>query len=394
VTAVNDVPSFTKGANQTVLEDAGAQSVASWASALSAGPASEAGQVLNFIVSNDNASLFSVQPAVSATGTLTYTPVANASGSATVSVQIHDTGGTANGGVDTSAAQTFTITVTAVTDVPTNLVATALSSTNISLSWSSVPEATAYELQRKTNGGTYATIYTGPANNQADAGLLPATPYTYRVRANDPGAGGNSAWSGEASATTYSASTFTSEGVNDGWVLESGENTGVGGSFDSNGTGGAALRVGDDTAKNQYKSILSFDTSGLPDNAIVISATLRVKRGTAAGNSSGFGAIWIDVKTFNFNSNVALENDDFQASTTVSQAATMSYPSTNGIWSTGSLNTAGLNAINRTGRTQMRMYFNLDDDNDASNDYLGFHSGLATSVSDRPVLEIVYQEAP
>jgi VCBS repeat-containing protein len=31
VTAVNDVPSFTKGANQTVLEDSGAQSVAGWA---------------------------------------------------------------------------------------------------------------------------------------------------------------------------------------------------------------------------------------------------------------------------------------------------------------------------------------------------------------------------
>ncbi len=53
-----------------------------------------------------------------ATGTLTYTPAANANGSATVTVQIHDNGGTANGGVDTSAAQTFTITVNAVNDAP------------------------------------------------------------------------------------------------------------------------------------------------------------------------------------------------------------------------------------------------------------------------------------
>ena len=45
VTAVNDVPSFTKGANQTVNEDAGAQSVVGWATAISAGPANEAGQV-------------------------------------------------------------------------------------------------------------------------------------------------------------------------------------------------------------------------------------------------------------------------------------------------------------------------------------------------------------
>src|SRR5207253_345752 len=51
-------------------------------------------------------------------GTLTYTPAADANGAATVSVQIHDDGGTANGGVDTSAVQQFTITVNPVDDVP------------------------------------------------------------------------------------------------------------------------------------------------------------------------------------------------------------------------------------------------------------------------------------
>ena len=118
VTAVNDAPSFTKGADQTVLEDAGAQTVAGWATALSPGPANEAGQTLNFIVSNNNNGLFSAQPAVAANGTLTYTPAANATGSATVTVQIHDNGGVLNGGVDTSAAQTFAITVTPVNDAP------------------------------------------------------------------------------------------------------------------------------------------------------------------------------------------------------------------------------------------------------------------------------------
>ena len=71
VTAVNDAPSFTKGANQTVLEDAAAQAVAGWATALSAGPANESAQVLNFIVSNDSNSLFATQPSVAANGTLT-----------------------------------------------------------------------------------------------------------------------------------------------------------------------------------------------------------------------------------------------------------------------------------------------------------------------------------
>ncbi len=120
VAAVNDVPSFTKSSNQTIDEDAGAQTVSGWAASLSKGGGSdETNQTLSFIVTNDNSQLFSVAPSVDNTGKLTYTPAANANGSATVSVQIHDTGGTTIGGVDTSAAQTFAITVTPVNDAPT-----------------------------------------------------------------------------------------------------------------------------------------------------------------------------------------------------------------------------------------------------------------------------------
>src|SRR5262249_22304527 len=65
VNAVNDAPSFTRGANQTVLEDAGPQTIANWATALRpyAGPPAapaldEAGQVLDFLVSTTNSALF------------------------------------------------------------------------------------------------------------------------------------------------------------------------------------------------------------------------------------------------------------------------------------------------------------------------------------------------
>jgi Domain of unknown function (DUF4082)/Bacterial Ig domain/Bacterial Ig-like domain (group 3)/Calx-beta domain/Cadherin-like domain/Purple acid Phosphatase, N-terminal domain len=118
VLAVNDAPDFVKGANQAVDEDAPAQTVAGWASSISAGPANESGQLLDFVVSADAPSLFAVQPAISPSGTLTYTPAANASGIATVTVKVHDNGGTANDGVDTSAAQTFTISIAAVNDAP------------------------------------------------------------------------------------------------------------------------------------------------------------------------------------------------------------------------------------------------------------------------------------
>ncbi|MGB8858969.1 MAG: Ig-like domain-containing protein, partial [Ilumatobacteraceae bacterium] len=119
VQCINDVPSFVKGADQSVLEDAGAQSVAAWATAISKGPANESGQTVSFnVTGNSNAALFSAGPAVAADGTLTFTPAANASGSATVTLTVSDNGGTANGGVDTSAPQTFVITVGALNDAP------------------------------------------------------------------------------------------------------------------------------------------------------------------------------------------------------------------------------------------------------------------------------------
>ena len=83
------------------------------------GCGSESGQTVHFNVSNDNPSLFSAQPAIGANGTLTYTPAANASGIANVTVVAQDNGGTAFGGSDISAPKSFVIRVNAVNDCPT-----------------------------------------------------------------------------------------------------------------------------------------------------------------------------------------------------------------------------------------------------------------------------------
>ena len=118
VAAVNDAPSFNAGAVQTALEDSGTHSVPGWVTAISPGPADESGQSVTFNVSNDNNPMFSVQPAVAANGTLAYTLAANAFGTANISVTAMDDGGTANGGVDTSAAQVVAINVTGINDAP------------------------------------------------------------------------------------------------------------------------------------------------------------------------------------------------------------------------------------------------------------------------------------
>ncbi len=117
VTAVNDAPSFTKGSDQTIQEDAGSQIVAGWATAISAGPANESGQALTFQVTTDNDGLFAVLPSVDSSGQLTYTPADNANGSAIVTVTLNDDGGTSNGGVN-AFTQTFAINVLSVNDQP------------------------------------------------------------------------------------------------------------------------------------------------------------------------------------------------------------------------------------------------------------------------------------
>lgn len=126
VNAVNDVPRFGLPTNPNpapVAEDAGARTITGYATSILPGPilaTDEAGQVLTFLVTNNNPALFSGQPSIDPlTGDLTFTSAPNAHGSALVTVILSDDGGTANGGVDTSAPQTFTITVTSVNDAPT-----------------------------------------------------------------------------------------------------------------------------------------------------------------------------------------------------------------------------------------------------------------------------------
>lgn len=114
ITAVNDEPSFTKGADQTVDENCGAKSIPAWATSLDKGATNESSQTLIFTVTNDNNSLFSSQPAVSSTGTLTYTPTADTSGTTVCTIYLKDDGGTANSGDDQSPDQTFNITVNEV----------------------------------------------------------------------------------------------------------------------------------------------------------------------------------------------------------------------------------------------------------------------------------------
>ncbi len=186
--------------------------------------------------------------------------------------------------------------------------------------------------------------------------------------------------------------TLTSVAAQDGWTLESGENTNAGGSIGATATTTSALRVGDDNKDKQYKTVVSFDTSSIPDGATILSATVRLLRGTLSGANpfTTHGACWVDVQTGGLSGSTTLQTGDFQAVATAVQAASLSNAASNGTWSEGSLSAAGLAAIDKTGTTQLRVYFNLDDNDDNGNDYIGYYSGEATSAN-RPQLVVTYQ---
>jgi len=120
VTCINDAPTFTKGPDQNISEDAGGQTVVGWATGIGpGGGADEAGQTLTFVITNNtNSALFSAGPSVAANGTLTYTTAANAFGTATITLKITDNGPTGGSNVNESATQSFIINVGAVNDAP------------------------------------------------------------------------------------------------------------------------------------------------------------------------------------------------------------------------------------------------------------------------------------
>ena len=175
VTAVNDAPSFTKGANQTATAGSGAQSVSGWATTMSAGPANESGQALWFVVTTTNPGLFVVAPAIDASGKLTFLPEAGVSGTATVTVVLRDDGGTADGGVDSSGPQTFTITINpaglpatpGVRKIGTEVVITG-ASTNDTVSVT--PQGGGkIKVTAKLNGLSYSQTFTGATLVRVDA---------------------------------------------------------------------------------------------------------------------------------------------------------------------------------------------------------------------------------
>jgi hypothetical protein len=182
--------------------------------------------------------------------------------------------------------------------------------------------------------------------------------------------------------------TTFSQAVSDGYILESTETSGSGGSLDS---AGATLVVGDDAQDRQYRSILSFNTGGLPDTAIVTRVTLKIKQKNIIGTNpfTTHSNLMVDAIMGSFSGNAAVQLTDFRAAASRANAGGIPNLPVNN-WYTKTWTGIILPYINTSGLTQLRLRFQLDDDNNSTADYIAFFSGDYGVAADRPQLVIEY----
>lgn len=159
-------------------------------------------------------------------------------------------------------------------DAPSALSATAASTSRIDLFWTdNASNEDGFKIERSPGGmGSWTEIATVGANvtTHPDTGLPQGTTYDYRVRAYN--AGGNSAYSNTASATTLACAapgTQTVLSVADAMVRED--------SATSNfGTSSFNFGVRSESAGNNRRSLVSFTLPSIPANCVVAAATLRL----------------------------------------------------------------------------------------------------------------------
>jgi uncharacterized delta-60 repeat protein len=175
-----------------------------------------------------------------------------------------------------------------------------------------------------------------------------------------------------------------STGGRDGWIREKSENSNVGGGLNRVAS---TIYVGDDRRDRQYRSVLSFNTHLIPDNAVITSAVVRVRRQGIVGDDPFFthGLLLVDIKNSAFAGNLKLKLSDFRAKA----VGRVRMRETKTLWYNARLKEKDLVLINKYGVTQFRLRFKIDDNDDMSDDYLKFFSGDAGEAK-QPRLVITY----
>ena len=311
-------------------------------------------------------------------------------------------GGTGLSGGNFTSGESYNIdkiAPTVISSLLTDISPTSLSSVHFSVHFSEpvsgVDNAADFHLTTSVVTGSLITSVTGSgANYTVTVNTGSGNTGSIRLDVLNNGTildtAGNPLNGAFNSGQTYSINkiktiTLNSLAIQDGWVRESKETSGLGGAVNNKDT---TFLLGDDASNRQYRAILSFDTNSLPDNAKIQSATLKIKQSGAPIGSNPFrvlGNLLAQIKTGSFDS-AALQLGDFNAAASADLGAFNSTPA--GPWYSKILSAASLIKINKVGWTQFRLYFSKDDNNNKVIDAMKFVSGNATNG--QPQLVITY----
>jgi hypothetical protein len=265
------------------------------------------------------------------------------------------------------------------------------------LSWLPSSDVSAYEYCYDTtdndtcDSGTWTSAGTGTSATLST--LNYSTTYYWQVRATNSlatvEANSGDWWAFTTQPLPTFTKTFTSIAIEDGWILETTETSGKGGLLNRIAP---TLIIGDDRLDRQYRSILSFNTDAMPNKAVILSVTLKLKRAVGAGTNpfTTHGKLLVDIRKSKFGSTASLEAGDFEAVAGITGAAFVNpTPNSEGYY-IANLKPAAFAQVNVMGWTQLRLRFFKDDNDDSGTDYVAFFSGNAVNVAYRPILEIVY----
>lgn len=136
------------------------------------------------------------------------------------------------------------------------------------------------------------------------------------------------------------------------------------------------LAIGRGTDSKFNRAILSFDTSAIPDNATITKAYVTVTYASGSGSPwASSNSLVIDVKNGTFGA-ATMETSDWAAAATADAVASLAS-FTSGTKQSSDFSASGLSAINKTGKTQLKLRFL---NNQTSTAYIFIKEGASATL--------------